>query len=360
MQESAPVIAYVALGANLGDRAANIRAALEALNGAPGTRVRRVSSLLENPAVGGPADSPPFLNGVAEVETLLPAEDLLRELLEIERTLGRDRRAKWEPRPIDLDLILYGDRVIDAPSLQVPHPLMQERRFVLEPLAEIAPQAVHPVSELTVGEMLADLDEPEAEDDAPPEPGIIPRDVRCVGCGYNLRGLPIRHTCPECGRPTTDSIDPERYESAPGGNPYRDDPRLEQAAAALATDIGYAPQAVLMVHDAMHDASHTAEFAEREGLSLDTSRDASARDVVNAFAERARECFWDDGPAAAEALIGWGIKDSRDVGRIAFAMVEAGWFEASESDRLEDFDGLFVTSALFNAPPPGREPRQSS
>jgi 2-amino-4-hydroxy-6-hydroxymethyldihydropteridine diphosphokinase len=137
--------AYVALGANLGDRAANIRRAIAELDVADDVRVAKRSSLLENPAVGGPADAPAFLNAVVEVETALPPHDLLSRLLEIERTLGRDRRHKWEPRVIDLDLVLYGDRVIDTPALRVPHPLMHERRFVLAPLAEIAPDVVHPV-----------------------------------------------------------------------------------------------------------------------------------------------------------------------------------------------------------------------
>src|SRR3954452_1611863 len=100
--------AYIALGANLGDREANIAAAIEALGRMPGTRVVRISKLIENPAVGGPADSPAFLNGVAKVETSLSPHELLVRLLEIERSLGRERRTKWEPRTIDLDLILNG------------------------------------------------------------------------------------------------------------------------------------------------------------------------------------------------------------------------------------------------------------
>lgn len=146
---------YVAVGANLGDRRANILAAIGALDVTEGVRVSRVSSLIENPAVGGPENSPAFLNGVIELRTTLAPHALLARLLEIERSLGRERRAKWEPRPIDLDIILFGNRVIDTPDLRVPHPLMHERRFVLEPLAEIAPEVDHPVLRQTAVSLLA-------------------------------------------------------------------------------------------------------------------------------------------------------------------------------------------------------------
>ncbi len=141
----------------MGDRSANIAAALEQLNLGEGTRVIALSSLMENDAVGGPADSPGFLNGAAKLETTLGSHALLHRLLQVERNLGRVRRTKWEPRPIDLDLLLYGQQIISSQELVVPHPLMHERLFVLKPLAEIAVDVVHPMLQMTIGGLLANL-----------------------------------------------------------------------------------------------------------------------------------------------------------------------------------------------------------
>ena len=133
---------FVGLGSNLGDRERNLREAVERLRK---IGVVRLSTLRDTDPVGV-ADQPNFLNAVAELSSELPARELLDRLLEIERELGRDRgkEERWGPRTIDLDLLLYGDEVIDEPGLTVPHPHLAERRFVLEPLHELAPELVLP------------------------------------------------------------------------------------------------------------------------------------------------------------------------------------------------------------------------
>ena len=130
--------AYVGVGANLGDREATIRAALAALPGVVG-----VSQLRETDPVGV-IDQPPFLNGAAAVETDFSPRELLDALLAVEHELGRERRERWGPRTIDLDLLLYGDETIDEPGLTVPHPRLHERRFALDPLLDLDPELAIP------------------------------------------------------------------------------------------------------------------------------------------------------------------------------------------------------------------------
>jgi 2-amino-4-hydroxy-6-hydroxymethyldihydropteridine diphosphokinase len=139
------VRAYVGLGSNLGDRDTTIRRAVELLGGRPGIEVVAVSTLRETDPVGY-EDQPRFLNGAVALEVDLTARALLDELLAVERRLGRDRarEARWGPRTIDLDLLLYGDETVDEPGLTVPHPRLAERLFVLEPLYELVPDLTLP------------------------------------------------------------------------------------------------------------------------------------------------------------------------------------------------------------------------
>ena len=132
-------VAYVGLGANLGAREETLRRALGLLTEADGVTVLAVSQLRETEPVGG-VDQPPFLNGAVALETTRTARELLDLLLAIEASLGRIREERWGPRTIDLDLLVYGDEVVDEPGLRVPHPHLYERRFALEPLAELAPE----------------------------------------------------------------------------------------------------------------------------------------------------------------------------------------------------------------------------
>jgi 2-amino-4-hydroxy-6-hydroxymethyldihydropteridine diphosphokinase len=136
--------AYIGLGSNLGDRRATLERAVELLD-APDLTVVAVSELRETDPVDY-LDQPRFLNGAAAVETELPAPELLKRLLAVERELGRERDAavRFGPRTVDLDLLLYGSETIDAPGLTVPHPRLAERGFVLEPLVELDPELTLP------------------------------------------------------------------------------------------------------------------------------------------------------------------------------------------------------------------------
>jgi 2-amino-4-hydroxy-6-hydroxymethyldihydropteridine diphosphokinase len=150
--------ALIGLGSNLGDRRATLEGAIAALGATPGIRVRRVSAFQETEPVGGPPGQGAYLNAAAELETTLEPLELLHVLQTIENRFGRVRTVRWGERTLDLDLLLFDDRIIRTPTLSVPHPRFAERRFVLEPLAEIAPQAVEPRTGRTVSELLGDLD----------------------------------------------------------------------------------------------------------------------------------------------------------------------------------------------------------
>lgn len=153
--------AYIALGSNLGDRRGHLAAALEAIQALPGVRTVIHSPIYETQPVGGPVGQGKFLNSVAAVKTDTSAEQLLAELNKIEAGRGRDRAgepARGGPRPLDLDILLFGDRVIDRPGLVVPHPRMHQRWFVLKPFCDVAPDVMHPLLKRSIRQLLADLE----------------------------------------------------------------------------------------------------------------------------------------------------------------------------------------------------------
>ena len=147
-----PAVVYLSAGSNLGDRAANLRNGIEDLRKV-GIVLKQVSSIFETEPVGF-SDQPWFLNLAAEVETRLSPHELLACCLEIEIRRGRVRSFPAAPRTLDLDILLYDSLIIDQPGLQIPHPRMTHRRFVLEPLVQIAPGFLHPLLKKTIHELL--------------------------------------------------------------------------------------------------------------------------------------------------------------------------------------------------------------
>jgi 2-amino-4-hydroxy-6-hydroxymethyldihydropteridine diphosphokinase len=147
----------IGLGSNLGDRSANLIGAIATLGRTRGVAVQRVSSFHETEPVGGPPGQGMFLNAVALLETDLEPLELLDVLQRIEAEFGRERTVHWGERTLDLDMLLFEDRIVDIPELCLPHPRMRTRRFVLEPLVEVAPAIVDPVTNRPFAAILVDL-----------------------------------------------------------------------------------------------------------------------------------------------------------------------------------------------------------
>lgn len=147
---------FIALGSNVGDRAANIKTAIEKIR-QRGIKVVKISDIIETEPYGY-VDQPRFLNAVLQAETLLSPGELLNTLQEIEKEMGRERKIKWGPRNIDLDIIFYNGLILNEEDLKIPHPDAHNRIFVIKPLAQIAADFVHPVLKITVKEILKSLD----------------------------------------------------------------------------------------------------------------------------------------------------------------------------------------------------------
>ena len=146
------ITGYLGLGSNLGDRRENMAQAVKRLNAGPDLTVLRTSSIYET-APWGLTEQPDFLNMVAEIATTLPPMELLDRVKDLEQELGRERSPRFGPRPIDVDILLYGNQVVDEVDLQIPHANLHLRAFALVPLAELAPEFLHPVLGLTIGQL---------------------------------------------------------------------------------------------------------------------------------------------------------------------------------------------------------------
>ena len=146
--------AYIGLGSNLGDKKANCLKALKMIDQLKDTELRAISPFYRTEPVGVSDQQDWYLNGVAQVATTSPPARLMEELLAIEKELGRERKKRWDSRTIDLDILFYGNMVINEESLEIPHPRLHLRRFVLVPLADLEPELVHPVLKKSIRELL--------------------------------------------------------------------------------------------------------------------------------------------------------------------------------------------------------------
>ena len=156
MVTTKPTLSAIALGSNLGDSLAILEAALKNLNQSSGITVKSRSSWYTTAPIG--PLQPDYLNGCAILSVELSPQKLIETLLKVEQEFGRVRQERWGSRTLDLDLILFEDLILETPDIQIPHPRMRERAFVLVPLSEIAPDWVEPVSQLTISELVQKID----------------------------------------------------------------------------------------------------------------------------------------------------------------------------------------------------------
>lgn len=161
---AAGTTAFIALGANLGDRLETLQSAVGAIDAAAGVSVSAVSGLYETAPVGGPEAQGAYYNAVLRVSTTLQPEPLLDLLLAIEQDHARVRDVRWGPRTLDLDILLHGETHLETERLTVPHPRMHQRRFVLAPLADVGGDAQHPVLDASIADLLHALPEDDADD----------------------------------------------------------------------------------------------------------------------------------------------------------------------------------------------------
>jgi 2-amino-4-hydroxy-6-hydroxymethyldihydropteridine diphosphokinase len=148
--------AYIGIGSNIGDKISNCRCAIEKMGQLPGCKITACSSVFKTEPEGV-SEQDWFMNCVLQLTTTFSPFQLIQALLSIEYAMGRRRRRQWEARIIDLDILLFGQEVIRSRDLVIPHPLMHKRKFVLEPLAQLAPELIHPVLKVTIGHLLYGL-----------------------------------------------------------------------------------------------------------------------------------------------------------------------------------------------------------
>lgn len=331
----APVTAYIGLGANVGDREAHIRSALAGLDATAGIRVMRVSTLRETEPVGGPPQGD-FLNGVAALETTLPAEALRAVCRELERAAGRDLDApRNHPRPLDLDILLYGEQRIDVRDLQVPHPRMFDRAFVLDPLAELGVE----VGSLTRPERPRVISDPvlfAASQSEWLRGGCVTGLVPTMGALHEGHASLMRAAREECDRvAATVFVNPKQFGEGEDFAAYpRDLERDLEVFRREGVDVVFAPEPAAMYPDGFcTELSVGAEAADMEGAS----RPGHFGGVVTVVAKLIA--------LARPDIAYFGRKDAQQVAVLRRMVADLGFaVEVRECPIVRDADGLALSS----------------